>query len=128
MIINLIDISKTSDIKEIIEKFRMKLNINDDEYKNKAWERCAEIMAEDEEKSINFIKENYDCNPQDDSDYRWYISELIEPYFKKIQSKVFIMELWNFFKNVDDKNKKYDYTRRLESIIYENDWEEEPWV
>jgi hypothetical protein len=129
MIINLIDISKTSDIKEIIEKFRMKLNVNDDEYINMAWKRCAEIMAEDEKKAIKFIKQNCEYDGDNSKDYRWYIEELVDAYFEKTESKNFVKELWQFFCSSEEKTKNItDYINRLESIIYHNDWEEEPWV
>ena len=66
---------------KIIKEFRMKLSVNDDDLTDESWERCAEIMAEDEEKAIQFIKDKYDC------EYKPYIAELIEPYFEKNKIK-----------------------------------------
>ena len=122
MIINLIDITKTNDIMKIIKEFRMKLNVNDDDFKNESWQRCAEIMAEDEEKAIQFIKNNYD------SDWGVYIAELIEPYFEKTNSKDFIQEIWKFFKKEKNFNNTSPFVDWTESIIFHNDWEEEEWV
>lgn len=118
MTIDLIDITKTNDIMKIIKEFRMKLNVNDDDFINESWQRCAEIMAEDEEKAIQFIKDNYNC------EYKLYIAELIEPYFEKTKSKKFIMGLWDFFRD----SNEYKYIDRIEPLIYQNDWEEEEWV
>ena len=118
MIIDLIDITRTKDIIKIIKEFRMKLNVNHDDLINKAWERCAEIMAEDEEKAIQFIKDNYN------GIYSDYIAELIEPYFEKTKSKKFVMKMWEFFKD----SNEHEYLDRIEPLIYYNDWEDEDWV
>ena len=122
MVINLIDITKTNDIMKIIKEFRMKLSVNDDDFRDESWKRCAEIMAEDEEKAIQFIKDNYDCDCGD------YIAELIEPYFEKTKSKKFIQELWRFFKKEKRMNNSSLFVDWTESIIFHNDWEEEDWV
>ena len=74
MSVNLIDITKTKDIIEIIKGFRMKLSLNDDDFKKEFWDRCVEIMSEDEDKAIQFIKDNYN------SEYRNYIEEIFESY------------------------------------------------
>ena len=123
MVINLIDITKTNDIIKIIKEFRMKLDVNDDDFKEEYLERCAEIMVDDgEEKVIQFIKDNYDC------EYKSYVAELIEPYFEKTKSKRFIQELWSFFKKekkLDNSSLFVDWT---ESIMVENDWQDEDWA
>lgn len=108
-------------------KYRMEVHINDDEEKDRSWKRQVEIMAEDEKDAIEFIKDNYDCDPEDSSDYRWYISESMESYFENTESKAFIKELWEFFKEEKYKKNRIvnDYMQRLESIIVYNDWDEE---
>lgn len=104
-------------------KFKKKLNVNDYFRINESWNKCADIMAENEEDTIQFIKDNYN-----NDEYGRYLAELIEPYFEKTKSKRFIMEIWEFFKNIDDKNAKDTYVNWTESIIYDNYWEDEEWV
>ena len=117
MSVNLIDITKTKDIIEIIEGFRMKLSLNDDDFKKEFWDRCVEIMSEDEDKAIQFVKDNYN------SEYKDYISEIIAAYCEDGRSKKFIMEMWKFFKDTDD-----DYCKnQIGSAIYQHDLEDEDW-
>lgn len=117
-IIHLIDITKTKDIIEIIKGFRMKLNINDYDSKKKYWDRCVEIMSEDEDKAIQFIKDNYN------SEYRDYIEEIFGVYCEESKSKKFVMEMWDFFKNTNEEF----YKDTLELTAFYNDWDEEEWL
>ncbi len=117
-IIHLIDITKTKDIIEIIKGFRMKLNINDYDSKKKYWDRCVEIMSEDEDKAIQFIKDNYK------SEYRDYIEEIFGVYCEESKSKKFVMEMWDFFKNTNEEF----YKDTLELTAFYNDWDEEEWL
>ncbi|WP_297991514.1 hypothetical protein [uncultured Clostridium sp.] len=116
-IINLIDITKTKDIIEIIEGFRMKLNINDYDSQKKFWDRCIEIMSEDEDKAIQFIKDNYN------SEYKGYIIEIMVSYLEETNSKKFTMEMLDFFKDIDDSYCKMS----IRECVYKNDWDEEDW-
>lgn len=113
-IINLIDITKTKDIIEIIEGFRMKLNINDYDSQKKFWDRCIEIMSEDEDKAIQFIKDNYN------SEYTDYIEEILQEYCERTNSKKVVMELWDFFKDTDEVY----YKNIVLSSIHRNEWDE----
>lgn len=117
-IIHLIDITKTKDIIEIIKGFRMKLNINDYDSQKKFWDRCVEIMSEDEDKAIQFIKDNYN------SEYRDYIEEIFGVYCEESKSKKFVMEMWDFFKNTNEEF----YKDTLELTAFYNDWDEEEWL
>ncbi|WP_297991701.1 hypothetical protein [uncultured Clostridium sp.] len=117
-IIHLINITKTKDIIEIIKGFRMKLNINDYDSKKKYWDRCVEIMSEDEDKAIQFIKDNYK------SEYRDYIEEIFGVYCEESKSKKFVMEMWDFFKNTNEEF----YKDTLELTAFYNDWDEEEWL
>ena len=118
MSVNLIDITKTKDIIEIIKGFRMKLSLNDDDFKKEFWDRCVEIMSEDEDKAIQFIKDNYN------SEYRNYIEEIFESYCEESKSKKFVMEMWDFFKNTNEEF----YKDTLELTAFYNDWDEEEWL
>ena len=117
-IIHLINITKTKDIIEIIKGFRMKLNINDYDSQKKYWDRCVEIMSEDEDKAIQFIKDNYK------SEYRDYIEEIFGVYCEESKSKKFVMEMWDFFKNTNEEF----YKDTLELTAFYNDWDEEEWL
>ncbi|WP_298042980.1 hypothetical protein [uncultured Clostridium sp.] len=117
-IIHLINITKTKDIIEIIKGFRMKLNINDYDSKKKYWDRCVEIMSEDEDKAIQFIKDNYK------SEYRDYIEEIFGVYCEESKSKKFVMEMWDFFKNTNEEC----YKDALILTAFYNDWDEEEWL
>ncbi|WP_305084235.1 hypothetical protein, partial [uncultured Clostridium sp.] len=88
-IIHLIDITKTKDIIEIINEYRIKLNSQHEYWIEKFWDRCVEIMSEDEDKAIQFVKDNYN------SKYRNYIEEIFEVYCDKSKSKKFVMEMWD---------------------------------
>ena len=117
-IIHLIDITKTKDIIEIIKGFRMKLSLNDYDSQKKFWDRCVEIMSEDENKAIQFIKDNYN------SEYRNYIEEIFESYCEESKSKKFVMEMWDFFKNTNEEC----YKDALILTAFYNDWDEEDWL
>lgn len=117
-IIHLIDITKTKDIIEIIKGFRMKLNINDYDSQKKFWDRCVEIISEDEDKAIQFVKDNYN------SEYRDYIEEIFGVYCEESKSKKFVMEMWDFFKNTNEEF----YKDTLELTAFYNDWDEEEWL
>lgn len=117
MDINLIDITKTNDIIEMIEGYRIKLDSQHEYWIEKFWDRCVEIMSEDEDKAIQFIRDNYN------SEYKSYIIEIMVSYFEQINSKKFIMEMYDFFKDIDDLYCKMS----IHEFIYKNDWDEEEW-
>ncbi|WP_294196095.1 hypothetical protein [uncultured Clostridium sp.] len=116
-IIHLIDITKTKDIIEIINEYRIKLNSQHEYWIEKFWDRCVEIMSEDEDKAIQFVKDNYN------SKYRNYIEEIFEVYCDKSKSKKFVMEMWDFFKNTNEEC----YKDALILTAFYNDWDEEEW-
>ena len=116
-IIHLIDITKTKDIIEIINEYRIKLNSQHEYWIEKFWDRCVEIMSEDEDKAIQFIKDNYN------SEYRNYIEEIFESYCEESKSKKFVMEMWDFFKNTNEEC----YKDALILTAFYNDWDEEEW-
>ncbi|WP_304681644.1 hypothetical protein [uncultured Clostridium sp.] len=116
-IINLIDITKTKDIIEIIKGFRMKISNNDYDSQKKFWDRCVEIMSEDEDKAIQFIKDNYN------SEYRDYIEEIFGVYCEESKSKKFVMEMWDFFKNTNEEC----YKDSIKVSVFYNDWYDEDW-
>ncbi|WP_298042866.1 EndoU domain-containing protein [uncultured Clostridium sp.] len=118
MYIDLIDIAKTKDIIEIINGYRMKIESHHDDLLEKFWNRCVEIMSEDEDKAIQFIKDNYN------SKYRNYIEEIFEVYCDKSKSKKFVMEMWDFFKNTNEEC----YKDALILTAFYNDWDEEEWL
>ncbi len=117
-IIHVIDITKTKDIIEIIKGFRMKLNINDYDSQKKFWDRCIEIMSEDEDKAIQFVKDNYN------SEYRDYIEEIFGVYCEESKSKKFVMEMWDFFKNTNEEC----YKDSIKVSVFYNDWYDEEWL
>ena len=116
-IIHLIDITKTKDIIEIIRKFRMKISDNDYDSQKKFWDRCVEIMSEDEDKAIQFVKDNYN------SEYRDYIEEIFGVYCEESKSKKFVMEMWDFFKNTNEEC----YKDLIKVSVFYNDWYDEDW-
>lgn len=116
-IIHLIDITKTKDIIEIIKGFRMKISNNDYDSQKKFWDRCVEIMSEDEDKAIQFIKDNYN------SEYRDYIEEIFGVYCEESKSKKFVMEMWDFFKNTNEEC----YKDSIKVSVFYNDWYDEDW-
>ena len=114
MYIDLIDIAKTNDIIEIINGYRMKIESHHDDLLEKFWNRCVEIMSENEDKAIQFIKDNYN------SEYRDYIEEITQEYCERTNSKKVVMELWDFFKDTDEVY----YKNIVLSSIHRNEWDE----
>lgn len=108
-------------------KYRMNLPNHHEDLIEESWKNCFEIMNKDEEAAIEFIKSNYICNNEDISNYKTYITELIDAYYDGCKSKEFVKKLWIFFKSKKDDSKKY-YVSRLDRIIFDNDWDEEDWV
>ncbi|WP_299994939.1 hypothetical protein, partial [uncultured Clostridium sp.] len=77
----------------------------------------VEIMSEDEDKAIQFIKDNYN------SEYKGYIIEIMVSYLEETNSKKFTMEMWDFSKDIDDSYCKMS----IRECVYKNDWDEEDW-
>ncbi len=121
-------LSKFSTIDHMDELILYKQGTHPYDYDNfyKIKKKAYELFAHDEQKSINYIKNNY--KPKEGS---WnYVCEMLGDYIKTA-SKHFIVELFNFFIDLELNGSNKD---AVEECIYllqggaaARDWDEEEW-
>lgn len=101
-------------------EIRKQIHYNDSINQKKLYDKCVNIMSQDEATAIEFIKEIY-------LKYSDYIVELMDFYFEQTESKNFVKEMWQFFNKEEEFENKKWFINELVGYIYCNDWEEESW-
>ncbi|OON99745.1 MAG: hypothetical protein ATN35_11050 [Epulopiscium sp. Nele67-Bin004] len=122
---NSFDLNNTTDLGELAREFG-KLHYNDSDNHIKYLSKCMDIMSQDEEKTINYIKENYrydyEHNPLD---FRAYFQEFVYEYSHTIASVEFVREMWKFFSGENKDIITSKYIQNLKTPMYvANDYKE----